>query len=278
MTINKIVYHTFLILLTTLAPALTGLSQDCVSDNHTFKPGETITYVISYDWFVIWTDVGEVTVSIEDTSFQGNPAYKYAALGETYKSWNWIFRVKDEFISLVDQKDLKPYYSRRVIRENRYRKYDNYHYDFEKQVAYAHVSRDNQKFTSDTIPINGCTFDIMSALLYARNIDFSRYNEGDSIPITIMLDKESYPIYFRYLGIDEYKMKHVGTFECIKFKIMLIEGDMFDEGEDMIVWATNDKNRIVVFAESPIKVGSVKARLVKVRNNRYPVTSLTRKK
>jgi hypothetical protein len=93
-----------------------------------------------------------------------------------------------------------------------------------------------------------------------------------------MLDEESFPIYFRYMGIEDFKLKHVGTFECIKFRVMLVEGDMFNEGEHMTVWATNDKNRIVVYATSPILVGSVKARLVNVKNNRYPLTSLKKKK
>ena len=252
-------------------------AQECTSSNETFKSGEEITYIISYDWFVIWTEVGELTVSITDTSYNGNPAYKYYGLGETYKSWNWIFKVKDEFQTVVDKETLKPYSSSRKIRENNYRKYDDYYYNFDESVAYAHVSKDNKTFKIDTLPIDGCTFDIMSALLYARNIDFTQYEVGDTIPLTIILDKESFPIYFRYLGIEDYKLKHVGTFECIKFKVMLIEGEMFHEGEDMVVWATNDKNRIVVYATSPILVGSVKAKIKKIRNNRFPLTSLKRK-
>lgn len=252
-------------------------AQECISQNNTFKAGEEISYVISYDWFVIWTDVAEVTLSISDTIYKGSPAYKYSALGETFRNWNWIFEVKDEFESVVDKKTLKPFYSKRVIRENKYRKFDNYQYDFDKLVAYSNVSRDNESFKRDSLPITPCTFDIMSALLYTRNIDFSSYQEGDSIPITIILDKESYPIYFRYLGIEDFKFKKIGTFECIKFQVMLIEGDMFDEGDEMLVWVTNDKNHIIIAAESPILVGSVKTRVSKIRNNRYPLTSFTRK-
>jgi hypothetical protein len=246
-------------------------AQECTASNSTFNIGEEITYVISYDWFVIWTEVGEVKLTITDTSFNGMPAYRFYALGETYKSWNWIFKVKDEFESIVDKNTLKPFSSHRNIREGKYRQWDNYTYHYEDSIAIATNSTNDNPVTTDTLPINPCTFDIMGALLYARNIDFSGFEVGDKIPVTVLLDKEAYPIYFRYLGIEDYKLKHVGTFECIKFSIMLIEGEMFHEGENMVVWATNDQNRIVIYAESPILVGSVKARISNIKNNRYPI-------
>ena len=37
---------------------------------------------------------------------------------------------------------------------------------------------------------------------------------------------------------------------------------MFKGGEEMTVWASNDKNRIPIYVEAPILVGSVKAKIV----------------
>ena len=252
-------------------------AQDCRGKNTTFKTGEEVTYIVSYDWFVIWTEVGEIKLSIKDTTYQDKPAYEFVGLGETFKSWDWIFKVRDRFETVVDKNTLKPYVAVRDIKEGNYRQYDNYRYNFKENEVYARNKTNDKPETLDTLAINGCTFDIMSALLFARNIDFSKHKVGDTIPVTIMLDKESYPIYFRYQGIENYKLKHIGVFECIKFSVMLIEGEMFHEGENMTVWATNDKNHIVVYAESPILVGSVKVRLAEVKNNRYPFTSLKKR-
>ncbi len=254
-----------------------GFAQKCNSTNVTFKSGEEVTYIVSYDWFIIWTEVGEIKLTINETAFNDKPAYAFVGLGETYKSWDWIFKVRDRFETIIDTKTLKPYSASRDIREGNYRQYDYYLYDYEKAKAFAKNKTRDNPMTLDTLSIHDCTFDIMSALLYARNIDFSKHKVGDTIPITVLLDKESYPIYFRYLGVENYKLKHVGVFECIKFSVLLIEGEMFHEGENMTVWATNDKNHIVVYAESPILVGSVKVRLSEVKNNRYPFTSLKKK-
>jgi hypothetical protein len=253
-------------------------AQNCSAKNTTFKPGEEITYIVSYDWFIIWTEVGEITMTIQDTTFNGQPAYQFKGIGTTYKSWDWIFKVHDEFETIVEKQSLKPFQASRDISEGNYTQKDKYRYDFNDSLVFAENKTGNKPKTWDTIPITPCTFDIMSAFLYARNIDFSKYKPGATFPITILLDKEKYPIHFQYQGVEKFKLKHVGEFECIKVTAKLVEGDVFPEDEHMTIWATNDENHTVVYAESPILVGSVKVRIAEVKNNRYPFTSLKKKK
>lgn len=234
-------------------------------------------YIASYDWFVIWTEVGEAKITIDETEYQGKPVYHYEAVVNTFKNWDFFFKVRDKFETYVDKETLQPYISGREIREGNYRQNDKYYFHHDKGLVYSENKTNDKPRTIDTIETTTCAFDIMSALLYARNIDFSKYQKGDSIPITVLLDRELYPIYFRYLGIENYKVKHVGEFECIKFSIMTVEGEVFHEGENITVYATNDKNRIVIFAESPVLVGKVRVQIADVKNNRYPFTSLEKK-
>jgi len=245
----------------------------CTSTNTSFKAGEEITYVLSYDWFVIWTEVGEVKFTIKDTTYNQKPAYAFNAVGTTYKSWDWIFKVRDVFSTVVDKQTLKPFESGRNIQEGGYRQVEKYRYNFDKEAIYIENKTNDHPVSHDTLPMTPCTYDIMSSLLYARNIDFSKHQVGDTIPIDVVLDKHMYPIYFRYLGIEDIKLKGIGTFNCIKFSVLLIEGEMFHEGEDMTVWATNDKNKIVVYAQSPILIGYIKLNLKKLRGNRHPMST-----
>ncbi len=253
-------------------------AQNCIQNNVAFRAGEELTYVIAYDWFVIWTEFGEATLTISEESFNGTPSYHFVGKGETYKKWDWIFKVRDKFETYVDKEILKPFYFERNIREGNYRQIEKTWFNFEDSLTYTEIKTNDHPLKKDTIPIPPCTFDILSGLLYARNIDFSNAEIGDTIPMNLILDKDLYPIYFRYLGIEDIKIKRIGTFECVKFSIMLIEGEMFHEGENMIVWATNDKNHIPIYAESPILVGSVKVQISHVKNSRYPITSLKKKK
>jgi len=249
-------------------------AQECIGKNSTFKPGEELTYTASYNWFVVWTEVAEATLTIKDTVYKNVPAYQFKGVGKTYRKWDWIFKVRDKFETLIDKNTLRPITSSRHIREGNYRQNEYYIYNYVDTVAYAKNKTNDNPTSFDTIKFTSCSFDIMSAILYARNIDFSKHQIGDEIPMTILLDKELYPISIKYLGIEDRKVKNIGKFECIKFSVMLIAGETFKEGDNMIVWATNDKNKIVVYAESPIIIGEVNVRLAHVKNNRYPFTSL----
>ena len=89
----------------------------------------------------------------------------------------------------------------------------------------------------------------------------------------MFLDNEVYEMYIRYLGKETIKTKY-GKFKAIKFKPLLIKGTIFEGGEKMTVWVSDDKNHIPIRIESPISVGSVKIDMISYRNLRYPLTSL----
>ena len=98
-------------------------------------------------------------------------------------------------------------------------------------------------------------------------------NVGDKIPFNLFLDNEVYNIYVRYLGKETIKTKY-GKFRTIKFKPLLLKGTIFEGGEKMTVWVSDDANHIPLRIESPISVGSVKVDAMLWRNLRYPLTSL----
>jgi hypothetical protein len=96
---------------------------------------------------------------------------------------------------------------------------------------------------------------------------------NDKIPFTLFLDNESYELYLRYLGKETVKTKY-GKFKAIKFKPLLIKGTIFEGGEKMTVWVSDDANRIPVRIESAISVGSIKVDMMGYQNLRYPLSSL----
>jgi hypothetical protein len=89
----------------------------------------------------------------------------------------------------------------------------------------------------------------------------------------MFLDYENFNLYIRYLGRETIKTKY-GTFRAIKFKPLLVKGTIFEGGEGMTVWVTDDANHIPVRIESPIVVGKVKVDMMSYANLRYPLRSL----
>ena len=53
----------------------------------------------------------------------------------------------------------------------------------------------------------------------------------------------------------------------------MIKGTIFEGGEKMTVWVTDDDNHIPVRIESPISVGKVKIDMMSYENLRYPLAS-----
>jgi len=89
----------------------------------------------------------------------------------------------------------------------------------------------------------------------------------------MFLDNEVYEMYVRYLGKETIRTKY-GKFRAIKFKPLLIKGTIFEGGEKMTVWVSDDRNHVPIRIESPISVGSVKIDMISYKNLRYPLTSL----
>jgi hypothetical protein len=115
--------------------------------------------------------------------------------------------------------------------------------------------------------------DVLSSIYFARNIDFDQYKPEDKIRFSMFLDNEVYEMYIRYLGKETVKTRY-GKFKAIKFKPLLIKGTIFEGGEKMTVWVSDDQNRIPVRIESPISVGSVKVDMIYNRNLRHRLSSL----
>ena len=93
----------------------------------------------------------------------------------------------------------------------------------------------------------------------------------------MFLDNELYNMYIRYLGKETIKTKY-GKFKAIKFKPLLLKGSIFEGGEKMTVWVSDDANHLPLRIESPISVGSVKIDMMEYSNLRYPLTSMVKKK
>ena len=74
-------------------------------------------------------------------------------------------------------------------------------------------------------------------------------------------------MYIEYLGKCQLKTSY-GTYQTIKFRPKLLEGTIFKGGDQMIVYVTDDENKIPVYVETPILVGKIKVFLTKAENIR----------
>lgn len=235
----------------------------CGIRNKSFQAGETINFKVYYT-LGVYVAAGEATFKTTLERMNNKPVYHIVGEGKTYSFYDNFFKVRDKYESYIDTATLQPYKFIRNVFEGGYKKYENITFN---QSA-------NTAVTSDGVfKVPNCVQDVLSAIYYSRNINFDNYKVNDKIPFSMFLDNETYDLYLRYLGRETVKTKY-GKFKAIKFKPLLIKGTIFEGGEKMTVWVSDDPNRIPLRIESPISVGSIKVDMMGYQNLRYPLTSL----
>lgn len=243
---------------------LTAGDDFCGIRNTSFVTGEVISYIVYYNVAGLYVNAGNATFTTNLTKVNNKPAYHVVGTGKTNANYDWIFKVRDKYESYFDTATLQPYKFIRNISEGGYKKYENITFN---QAANTAIT------PSGVFKVPNCVQDVLSSIYYARNIDFNKYKPGDKIPFSMFMDNELYNLYIRYLGKETIKTKY-GKFHTIKFKPLLLKGTLFQGGEKMTVWVSDDGNKVPLRIESPIVVGSVKVDMMSHRNLRYRLSSL----
>lgn len=264
--IKKLLLTTTLLL--TAACGANAQADFCGIKNTSFKEGEKVVYKVYYNMGAIWIGAGlaEFNTTLED--YNGKKAYHITGDGKTLKSYEWFYKVRDRYETYLDVETLLPMKFLRNVNEGGFRIINNV--SFNQNMGQA-IS------TNGSFTVPKCVQDVLSAIYYARNIDYSKYKPGDQIPFSMFLDDQVYNLYIRYQGKEQVTTKY-GTFNTIKISPLLISGTIFKDGEKMMVWVTDDANHLPVRVDSPILVGSIKVDMISYEHLRNPLASLLKKK
>ncbi len=244
-------------------------------DYNTFQSGEKLTYKIYYNWSAIWMKAGNVTFEISDAYMNSKTVYHVDCVGKTASAFNWFYTIDDHYESYIDPSTLLPLKYIRDIHEGKFTKKNQFRFFHDRnEVAIDYRIRKGEVKAKDEVAsIKSCTQDVLSTLYYARAFDFKKGHlaVGDTIPIDVFLDGKSYNVHLRYKGKDELKTK-MGKFRCLKFAPMLLSSYAFGEGgETMVIWVTDDANKLPLLIESPLRVGWMKAYLNEYENLVHPL-------
>ncbi|PRY99774.1 uncharacterized protein DUF3108 [Marinilabilia salmonicolor] len=249
------------------------VSGQCYDQIQSFAPGEEVTYHAYYNWGFVWINAGEVTFGVDKDQWRGEDALHFRSYGATYKAYDIFFKVRDSLDVWVNPLSMEPLEFHRRTNEGSYTAHHHYLFDSSRRKVNASISKRGESYRDTIFDWPECSFDLLSMVYQARKIDFSRYEEGDRIPISLIVDGEVHNLYIRYHGREAVKDRSGREFNCLKFSPLLVEGTIFEEGEKMFVWVTDDKNRIPIVVEAKILVGSVKAVFVGAKGLKHPMNS-----
>ncbi len=252
-----------------------SVNGQCVEKVKTFKPGEKITYFAYYNWGFIWIHAGDVQFSVRQNVYQNKNTYFLEATGNSLKSYDWMYKVREKFQSQVDMEGFAPLYYERNSTEGSYKAYENYVFSPSGKI-YSKVENSKKPFKKDSLNATSCTFDVLSMVYYSRTIDFDKYKPKEKISLRSIIDNQLCSLYLRYLGRETIKTRDGRKFKCIKFSALLVEGTIFKGGEDMFIWVTDDDNRIPILVEAKILIGSVKAYINTIEGASHELKALVK--
>lgn len=229
-----------------------------------YKPGEELNFLVYYDAPLIgklYAGKAVLEFQSSDEKIQGRSVFHAVGRGYSTGSFDFFFKVRDRFESWFDAEDLRSYKFMRRTNEGGYVVDDDVRFDYQNGKA---ISRKAEK------DINKRVQDLVSAFYFARTLNIDSIGEGGSFPIDFYLDDSLYTSVIIYEG-KEIVETRLGKFRTMKFKPMVVEGEVFDNPYPMYLWVTDDKNRIPILVKSEVIVGSVKAELFKFKDLKYPL-------
>ena len=209
---------------------------------------------------MLWLSAGEAEFSVSQLKYNNKICYHFIGNGYTYPKYDIFYKVRDRFETICDSLTFKPIRYIRDTREGGNRVYNDNVFNFKKNLAYSFTPQKNHSIKTDSTTISKCSFDVLTMIYFARNIDFNNYPVNSKIPISLYLDNHVYSLYIQYLGKEKMKTD-LGEFNCVKFHPLLVEGTIFKAGDEMTVWVSDDMNKLPIYVETPIIIGSIKVKL-----------------
>ncbi len=243
---------------------------NCDVSELAFKNEEVLTYDVYYHWGLIWANAGKATFTIKPATYKNKKVFNITGEGNTFKSYDWFYKVRDKFESWVDTATLKPLRYIRNTKEGSNQVYNDSYFNFAEKSAICFKILKNKKNSyyskRDTVKISDCTLDVMTMIYFARCIDYKKYKPDDKIPISLYLDGEvNDTLYIRYRGQEKIKTE-LGEKKCLVFSPLLIAGTIFAGGKGMTVWVTDDDKKIPLLIKTPIVVGEIQVKIKAIKN------------
>lgn len=244
-----------------LCMSLAGYSQfrEVVNQEKPFKSGEKINYYVKFGPII----GGHATLLLKQYYYDNRMVYYARGEGKTVGLAEKLYSVKDVFESYFDLTTLLPYKAIRDVKEGNYRKRDEAIFHHTENTVYC-VRKD----TLMSVPAG--ILDMVSVLFYLRSLDLQNLLPGDVLHPVTFFNEALFPFDIRYKGKEIVKTKF-GKIKCFRFDPVVEPGRMFASEDDMIIWISDDQNRIPVKVRFDLLVGSLHMELSEYANLKYPL-------
>lgn len=257
--------------------------QECVfsidPDNTAFGDGERLTYRVTYSASIIKTDIADIEIVTSLDRIGSTDCYKIYGRGRTRPFYSIFFEMDDIYTTWLEKSTLRPLRMKSELKEGGYRYRQLFDFDWENMRVHTkgYNIKHNRTHVHD-MQLTPCSYEALGLFFNMR----SNKETFDMLPgqvknLELVLEDTIRVIKLRYIGCDETKkVDGLGEFRTVKFGCQIASptDQSFKDGTEFFIWLTDDRNRIPVHLETPIKVGRVTAVLSGWSGLQHPLESL----
>ncbi len=247
-----------------------------------YKDGESLTYTVSYR-ASMWpnTDMGIVSMDVAEEKLDGVATFKVSAYARVKGMFRWFYKLDDYYDSWLAADSFRPVKATCELTEGSYRYTGSFDYDWrEMKVLSRYRNHRNPEPTVKTMVLAQNAMDAVSQLYRLRSMDIASYEEGEINSLNLLLDDTIRVINYKFYGRETRDVLGLGQVKTLKFSCQLVTSDAqsFEEGDEFFVWISDDPNKVPLYIELPLRVGSARVRLSDYKNLKFPRESVLYKK
>ena len=229
-----------------------------------FREGERLTYDVTWLKF----GAGEATIEVQGVvSLNEHQAYHLVSTAQSGPIISKIYRVDDRTESLLETDPMQTLRFDKNLREGRYRHSSQTVFHQEKSIAtfryldFSNVPKSITrldeaerygKYVTQEFPLNPGALDELSVLYYVRTLPLQA---NTTVTAKVFASKKNWALEVKVLGRETLETV-LGRRETLKVEPVLKYEGIFQQKGRMIVWLTDDEERIPVQMKSEIAIGS----------------------
>ncbi len=261
-----------------LAFSSVGAMDTCQISNDVFRADEHLEYQLFYNVSFVWIQAGTCQFNVRKITYNQKPVFRLSVEGKSDRSFDAFYKVRDTLISYVDPETLIPIRAYKYAHEDKWHGVDDFSFrkDGNRWRVATRLMRKKAWKPMTISYTQNCGFDILTSIYRMRCLASPEfYKPGKKQELYVRLDDGEYHLSLTYVGKEKIKLHNVGYYNAHAFTITLVEGKVFKRGDVLKLWISDDKNRIPLLIESPIRVGTVKAILKTAEKTAYPLQQPT---
>ena len=267
---HRLLIIAFLPLLALFAAAI-SISSDVGQvypqlSNTSFGRGENLEYRINYGML----SIGRASMQIEEKLHRVNSrdTYKLAIEGKTRGFTSFLVDVDDQWGAYLDTASLMPQLTYRNLKEGGYRKNEIVKFDHkQKNIEVKILDQKKGQYKIPEYyhyPIDPDREihmrDLLGGYLFMRTLDFSKYNDGDTIIISGFFEDTFYDLPLVLRGREIIRTK-AGKFKALRLAPMMPDNKLFNGRDSITAWFSDDDNKVPLRVEARMFIGSVSIEL-----------------